>query len=170
MLKKLLAVAAILLAAPTAHASTQVEARAAAGEWGNTHYTERYAAQITHYHKHWFVRLRGELQDHPFDDVVNQVKVGGGFIVGDFYPSFIANDSRYRVDITYRAPTTGRLIVEGGFWHSNTWEHNSSQSWLKTAVGYRLSDSVSIGAFYETGHVRIDRVDDQYGGFLRVEF
>lgn len=168
-MKKVLAL--MLLLIPVASlASTEVELRAGAGEWGNTNHTERYSVEATHYQDNWFVRARGELQDHPFDDVVNQAKAGAGIIIGDFYPSVIANDERYRVDITYRAPTDGRLIVEGGFWHSNTWEQNSSQSWLKTAVGYQLTDNIAVGAFYETGHVRRDIVDDQYGGFLRLTF
>lgn len=166
---KAIIIAIPLLASPTVWAyNTNIETGVGRGEWGNTDRTYNvYTEARIGIHENVYVYARGELNDHPVEDVKDEAYLGMGLQVDAFGVELAGNDDRFYGSL-YWYKQFELYEVKGSLYHSNNYSQGFSRTGLKSQAGLRLTKNITAGVFYQIGNVTRDITDDSYGLYLRV--
>lgn len=155
---------------------TEIEVRAAVGEFENDDDTEYYRAVIRQDlfsvgdDVGIYAAVRGEKFRHPVKDFDGEHGfVGGGVTWNGWRGEFVGNEKRYYASLFYYAPTE-KWELAGGVNHSNRYEHGLKQTGLEVNVGYPITQYATVGAWYDIKNTTMRSVDDLYGGYLRFSF
>lgn len=139
------------------------------GEWQNEIDTSQYAVEARqHVTDNLYFIGRHEQNEHDFEGLDGGISFLGGGIHLDnglgiqYMRSF---DDSFWIS-PYYAATHGKLDVKGELIYRDKTSENESITGLKSSLGYRALESLSVGVFYEVRNVSKRMTDDLYGAYL----
>lgn len=173
MSKKTLTIALLLSVSPLSAVGSEISIGIGNGEFENevtTHQTFIDVRQDIGDHP-VYVLARYEDNAHPIADIDDaSVMIGGGMHFQGALEAMaleIAGDQDKYLAHLYYTNEHGPLEFRGGLYHSNLYDQGFKRTSLKLSSGYRLTDALHLGAFYQVGNTTKKSVDDLWGGYLK---